>query len=101
MKSTQKVTNTTIELPTYYNKITNIFGKVTNTSYNTRFTLNFKSILYYELIKFLNPQIRAFSRKWSQLKKLLTLSLSYQHILIKVLTFWAKLPTYRVILDLL
>ena len=61
MKSTQKVTNTASQLPTYFDKGTNILGKVTNISCNARFTLNFKSMLLLELLKFLNPQIRAFS----------------------------------------
>ena len=49
MKSTKKVINTDIQLPTYYDKGTNILGKVTNTSCNTRFILNFKSMLLQEL----------------------------------------------------
>ena len=61
MESTQKVTNTASQLPIYYDKGTNILGKVINTSCNTRFTLNVKSLFLYELLKFLNPQIRAFS----------------------------------------
>ena len=41
----QKVTNTAGQLPTYYDKDINILGKVTNTSYNSRFSLNVKSML--------------------------------------------------------
>ena len=41
MMSTQKVTNTANQLPTYFDKGTNIFKKVTNISCNARFTLNF------------------------------------------------------------
>ena len=63
MKSTQKVTNTAGQVLTYFSKGTNILDKVTNTTGNTRFTLNFKSMLLSELIKYLNSQIRAFSWK--------------------------------------
>ena len=49
MKSTQKVTNTATQLPTYYHKGTNILGRVPNISCNTRITLNFKSMLLQEL----------------------------------------------------
>ena len=61
MKSTQKVTNPASQLQPYYDKGTNIWETVINTSYNTRFTLNFKFMLLQELIKFLNPQTRAFN----------------------------------------
>ena len=44
-KLTQNVTNIDSQLPTYYDEGTNNLGKVTNASCNTRFTLNFKSML--------------------------------------------------------
>ena len=60
-----------------------------------------KYMFLYKLLKLSNPQIIAFGWKWSQLKKVPTLSVSYQHIVIKVPTNWAKLPTYLGILNLL
>ena len=58
---TQKVSNTASQIQIYYDEGTNNLGKVTNTSCNSRFTLNVKSMLLQELLKFLNPQIRMFS----------------------------------------
>ena len=46
----------------------------------------FKSMLLKKLLKCSNPQIRAFSRKLSQKKKLSTLLISYQLIVKKVPT---------------
>ena len=53
-----------------------------------------------ELLKFSNQQITAFDWKWSQLKKLPILPVSYQYIVNKVPTIWAKLLTYSRILYL-
>ena len=60
MKPTQKVINIASQLPTFCDKHTNNVDQVTNISCNTRFALFFKSIFLYELLKFSNPQTRAF-----------------------------------------
>ena len=83
MKPTKKVTNITSQLPTYCDKITNNLGQVINISYNIRFTLFFKSIFLYELLKFSNLQTKALGWKWIQVKKLPTLLDSYQYIVKK------------------
>ena len=54
-----------------------------------------------KLLKLSNPQITVFDWKWSQLKKVQSMSVSYQYIVIKVPTNWAKLPTNPGTLDLL
>ena len=55
MKSIQKVTNTAIQLLTYYDKGTNILGKVTNISCNARFTLNIQIYAIVGIIKIFKP----------------------------------------------
>ena len=95
MKLIQKVTNIASQLPTYYNKGTNNLGQVTNISYNARFALFLKYIFLYELLKFSNSQTRVFGWKWSQLKKLTILLMSYQYIVINVPTIWASCQHIR------
>ena len=101
MKLTQKVTNIVSQLPTYCDKGTKNMGQVTNKTCNTRFTLFFKTMFFYELIKFSNLQPRVFGSKWRQIKKLPTLLVRYQYIVIKVPTIWARLPIFLATLDLL
>ena len=86
--TTQKVTNIAYQLPTYSDEGTNNLGQVTNISCNTRFASFFQPMFLYELLKFSNPQIRAFGWKWIQLKNLPTLAVSYEHLIIKVPTIW-------------
>ena len=78
MKPTQKGSNVVSQLPTYSDKGTNKLVQVTNKSRNTRFAYFFKSTFLCELLKLSNPQITAFDWKWSQLKKVPTLSVNYQ-----------------------
>ena len=99
-EATKKITNNASQLPTYCDQSTNNLGHVTNRSCNTRFTFFFKSLCLNELLKFSNLQTSAIGWKWSQLKKLPTLSVSYQHIVIKIPTNWATFPSDLAILDL-
>ena len=94
MKPTLKVTNTVSQLPIYYDKGTNKLGQITNISRNTGFAFFFKSIFLEELLKFPRPWIITFCWNRHEPKKLQILSISYQHIMIKKLTNFAKLPTY-------
>ena len=53
------------------------------------------------IIKVLKPINKSIQLKIKPNKKILTLSVSYQYAVNKVLTIWAKLPKYIKILDLL
>ena len=82
-------------------KVPTIWAKLPTYSAILDLLLFFKYMFLYKSLKLSNPQIIAFGWKWSQLKKVPTLSVSYQHIVINVLTNWAKLPTYTGTLNLL
>ena len=74
---------------------------VINISINIIFVFFFKSLLLWGIIKVLKPKNKSIWLKIKPIKKLLTLSFSYQHIVNKISTIWNNLSTYPRILDLL
>ena len=84
-------------ITTYCEKDTNKLGQVTNISRSTEFSFFFKYIFWRNL----NPQTTTFGWNRSELKKLPTLSIRYQHIMKNVLTILPMMPTFPTIQDLL
>ena len=97
----KKVTNISSQLPIYGKQSTNNLDQVSNIFKKTRVAFFFKSILLGGIINILKPANKSIWLEIKPTKKLLTLAVSYQHIVNKVPIIWVKLPIYRKIIYLL